>query len=261
MAITDRTRKILWAWSGNQCAMCSQMLIEEATAKDPEAVVGRECHIVSGKERGPRYDPEFPQSKVDDIANLLLLCPTHHAIVDAQDSTYTADQLREVKETHESRMRAQREGVDFPPEIRFIRSKDAIPKKLKCLTTGRELVQLVESDHAMYFDYPPVRTQEDADLFAGFGRELEDWGMLLSDGEAHVRVEAELALGNLVNELLSHDCAIFGAMEKQRVEGGIKGSSDWYVSHLTIARIDDPAIVWEQSAQDTEAEDEQPPTG
>ncbi len=239
--------------------MCSQTLIEEATAKDPEAVVGRECHIVSGKERGPRYDPEFPQSKVDGIANLLLLCPTHHAIVDAQDSTYTVEDLRTIKEKHERRMRANREGVDFPPEICFVRSKDAIPKKLKCLTTGRELVRLVESHHAMYFDYPPVQTQEDADLFAGFGRELEDWGMLLSDGEAHVRVEAELALGNLVNELFSHDYAIFGAMEKQRVEGGIKGPSDWYVSHVAIVRIDDPSIVWDKEAfQDAECGQQHP---
>ncbi len=45
MAITDRTRKILWARSGNCCAVCRKDLIIDASDDDDESVVGEECHI------------------------------------------------------------------------------------------------------------------------------------------------------------------------------------------------------------------------
>jgi hypothetical protein len=259
MPIAVRTRKILWALSGNRCALCTQQLIEEPTPMDPEAVVGQECHIISPKGKGPRYDIDFPQSEIDCAANLILLCPTHHAIVDAQDSTYTADRLRAAKREHEASMRDARRSTNFIPQIRFVRTKDAIPKTLKRLTTGRELLGILESLHAMYFNHPPVLTREDADLFGRFGQDLEDWGMLVSDGESRLRVDAELALNELLEELSDSGFAVFGAMEKQRVEGGVQEPGDWLVAHITVARIDDPSIVW-CHAPDRHTKDGQAPT-
>jgi len=247
MAITDRTRKILWAWSGNQCAMCPQKLIEEATKCDQEAVVGRECHIVSPKEKGPRHDPEFPESAIDELGNLLLLCPTCHAIVDAQDSTYTADGLREIKREHETKIGQHTQANDILPQIRFIRTKEQIPKRLNRLTSGKDLRILLESTDAMYYDHPPILTQEDADWFGRFGEEVQGWEMLLSDNEVRIRVDAELALNNLLNEMLSKGCAVFGAVEKQHMQGGAQGPSEWLVAHITVARIDDPSIVWQDT--------------
>jgi hypothetical protein len=49
MAITDRTRKILWERSGNLCAYCRRSLVEDGTSPDGEAVVGDECHIIGEK--------------------------------------------------------------------------------------------------------------------------------------------------------------------------------------------------------------------
>lgn len=246
MTITDRTRKILWALSGNQCAICPQKLIEEATEHDKEAVVGQECHIISRKGKGPRHDPAFPESAIDELSNLLLLCPTCHAIVDAQDSTYTVDELRKIKREHEAKIGQRPRAGDVLPQIRFIRTQEEIPKRLNRLMSGKDLRVLLESMHAMYYDHPAIRTQEDADLFGRFGQEIQDWEMLLSDNEMHIRVEAELALNKLLNEMLSSGCAVFGAMEKQRIEGGAQGPDAWYVAHITVARIDDPSIVWEE---------------
>jgi hypothetical protein len=39
--------------------------------------------------------------------NLILLCPTHHTLVDRQDSTYTADALRALKRDHEEWVRTE----------------------------------------------------------------------------------------------------------------------------------------------------------
>ncbi len=104
MGISDRTRKLLWGLSGNQCAICQEPLIAEATQADRESVVGDECHIVSGKPDGPRYNQAFPQDEVDEYPNLLLLCKIHHKMVDDQTKTYTADRLRQIKAEHEKRI-------------------------------------------------------------------------------------------------------------------------------------------------------------
>jgi hypothetical protein len=64
--MTDKTRKILWGRSGNRCAVCEHELVVDATAVDDESVVGDECHIVSGKGQGPRYDSAFPSDRLDE---------------------------------------------------------------------------------------------------------------------------------------------------------------------------------------------------
>src|SRR5205085_1467643 len=49
VAISDKTRKLLWGRSGNRCAICRRTLSVDGTVVDAEAVVGEECHIVSGR--------------------------------------------------------------------------------------------------------------------------------------------------------------------------------------------------------------------
>lgn len=69
MAITDKTKEILWTRSGNRCAVCRRELIIDAAAADDESAVGDECHIVSGRPHGPRFDEQFPSNRIDDADN------------------------------------------------------------------------------------------------------------------------------------------------------------------------------------------------
>src|SRR5947207_8527912 len=55
-------------------------------------VVSQIAHIRSGQEGGPRYDSTYPRGCIDEAANLLLLCPTHHAVVDRQDDQYSIEE-------------------------------------------------------------------------------------------------------------------------------------------------------------------------
>lgn len=59
---------------------------------------------------GPRGVPE-PASEVDSCANIILLCPTHHRIVDAQPDIYTAKVLRAMKYQHETAVRARQRST------------------------------------------------------------------------------------------------------------------------------------------------------
>lgn len=110
MAIDVLTRKLLWGHAGNQCAFpdCSQTLIvnlgsdESRVLEGAGAVIGEEAHIRSGKEEGPRYDPAYPKDMVDGYQNLLLLCPTHHTIIDKGDGRgFSIDELVRMKQDHE----------------------------------------------------------------------------------------------------------------------------------------------------------------
>ena len=84
MAISNKTRKILWGRSGNRCAICKNEIVVDATAQDDESVVADECHIISSQTNGPRHDLSYPSEKLDSYENVILLCRTHHKMIDDQ---------------------------------------------------------------------------------------------------------------------------------------------------------------------------------
>ncbi|NGY93851.1 hypothetical protein F3K44_31270 [Bacillus megaterium] len=65
MPVSNKARKILWGRSANRCAICKKELVEQATARDDSSIVGEECHIISAKKNGPRYDSSFPTERLD----------------------------------------------------------------------------------------------------------------------------------------------------------------------------------------------------
>lgn len=113
MAISERTLKILFARSGNQCAKpgCSNKIIEDATAADPAAVIGQAAHIIADSDAGPRADPDMPREQRDAEPNLVLLCPTHHVIADRQENTYTVEELTNWKRRHEAAVVAKMDAL------------------------------------------------------------------------------------------------------------------------------------------------------
>ena len=84
MAISNKTRKILWGRSGNRCAICKNEIVVDATAQDDESVVADECHIISSQTNGPRHDLSYQSKKLDSYENVILLCRTHHKMIDDQ---------------------------------------------------------------------------------------------------------------------------------------------------------------------------------
>ena len=64
-------------------------------------LIGEICHIEALASGGPRYSSEKASEKTAGIDNLILLCPTHHRLIDSQPFIYTADWLRRAKQIHE----------------------------------------------------------------------------------------------------------------------------------------------------------------
>jgi len=102
MSITLKTRKMLWGRAANRCAFsdCRRELVMDATETDDESIIGEECHIIAREDEGPRGDATFPVEKRDKYDNLILLCNTHHKLIDDQPNTYTVEKLKEVKKSH-----------------------------------------------------------------------------------------------------------------------------------------------------------------
>ena len=102
MAISLKTRKLIWSFSGGKCAKCKGTVVEEAISANGASVIAEEAHIVSPKPGGPRYDDAFPTEKLNLPENLLILCCNCHKVVDDQVGEYPAVVLREMKEKHET---------------------------------------------------------------------------------------------------------------------------------------------------------------
>lgn len=100
---SQKDLKLLWGMSAARCAFpgCRQLCVAEATPLDDTQVLGEIAHIVAHEDGGPRADTDYPNYLRDKYDNLVLLCPTHHTLVDKQDSTYTVEDLREWKRKHE----------------------------------------------------------------------------------------------------------------------------------------------------------------
>lgn len=111
MAARDRTisarhRNILWALSGNMCAfrhgdtLCAQRLVGEVRSL---YAVGEMAHVVGLHRGAARFDPRVPKSALNAHENLILLCPTHHRMVDDPDARrrFSASALRSMKAAHE----------------------------------------------------------------------------------------------------------------------------------------------------------------
>lgn len=77
---TDKTLKLLFGASGNECAYegCTEALVYP----DVPAVMGVICHIRGLRPGSARYVDGFDCDELNAYDNLIVLCPTHHRLVD-----------------------------------------------------------------------------------------------------------------------------------------------------------------------------------
>jgi hypothetical protein len=101
------TLKILFGLSGNKCAApdCNNPIIKAGTAHSDDMVLGQICHIYALSNKGPRGKSGLTEAEKNAPDNLILCCPTHHAVVDGQYETYPASLLLEWKEKQERKFR------------------------------------------------------------------------------------------------------------------------------------------------------------
>lgn len=95
-------------------------------------------------------------------------------MVDDQSETYTAEILRKLKANHEAWVRtslAEEKGV-VPLKLR--RLKEDIPSHLLRLTSGRDVLKIVDRADGFQFDHPEPKSPDEAQLLAGFLQDAQD---------------------------------------------------------------------------------------
>ena len=104
---SQKTLKVLFALSGNQCAYpeCSHTLVKSATEQSDAITTAHICHIYAVSEAGPRGKSGLTKEELNSPENLILFCRHHHAVIDGQHETYPAELLKKWKQTHEGKMR------------------------------------------------------------------------------------------------------------------------------------------------------------
>lgn len=235
MAISDRTRKILWGRSGNLCAFCRQLLVAERTPHDAESVVGDECHIIGEKPTAARGAMGVGKNDLDNYDNLLLLCKVHHKLVDDQPDTYPVEKLHKLKSAHELWVKERLSG-----------NPGSVPKVklLKRVDTGKDLANIIDGSHAHIFEHDELETEAETKLVAGFLGNLEDWGEIWNHLDSGQRVEARFNIASTIKEIEATGFLVFGYRDKRKMKQKLAGEIfDWNVAIIFVVRATNPAIT------------------
>jgi hypothetical protein len=217
MPLSDKTRKILWAKSGNLCAICHRKLVVDETELDSDSVVGEECHICAQSAGGPRFD---------------------------QNATHTAEWLHEKRVAHEKWVEASLTGSVAIPRMRIVRSRANVPQKMDRITSGKALLNLASQCHSSNTDYDENLDDVEADLVAGFLQDVVDYAEMASDVDMAEHVRIARSLSNRLRELEESGFYLFAAVEDARVEGGKLPPSSWRIFHQTVTRATNPNVRW-----------------
>lgn len=244
MAISDKSRKILWARSGNACAICRRVLIVNKTNADAESVIAEECHIVSPASNGPRYELNYPAEKINDIDNLILLCRVHHKMVDDQTEEYTIEKLRKFKVDHEKWVEQKiRENPAKPQPLVVKRFEKNIPKNLTRIFSGSELFDLASGMHAHSYEHEEDLTEDEISLIGGFCDELNDWVDIGPELSVTDQMQAKKRINDMFKELDAANFWVFVGIEIRKLTGGIlEVPEDWKIFIMSILRANNPKI-------------------
>jgi hypothetical protein len=114
MAITADVERLLLARSGGFCAnpTCRGDLFPDIESGQV-ATLKELAHIIAQSPKGPRGEDQLPETERDTYDNIVLLCPSCHALVDKMKlaEIYDAELLREWKREQERRIE---EAVNVP---------------------------------------------------------------------------------------------------------------------------------------------------
>lgn len=187
---TVATIKRLFAVSGNQCAFpgCESQLVDLASG----TVTGEICHIKAKSPNGPRYDPNQTDEERHGFDNLILMCPSHHKIIDDDPTTYTVEKLLQYKTQHESQHAG---GLEPPDDVarQFLEQLDKTHKLMLRTTTAPVIVAIVAIAAILAVAYlalislQTIQPQSPATQTVTFDSELVqdlyDGASLLEDGK------------------------------------------------------------------------------
>lgn len=211
MSISSKSRKELWAKSGNRCAICKKELVNKISDKDGSFIIGDECHIISSSEDGPRYKKGLDD--YDSYDNLILLCKNHHREIDENCTSYTEELLHYIKTAHEN-------WVANTLEISS-KNKNQIkkPRFLKRILSGKELLNIFSNIAFIYRDYDEPTSEEECDYIAGIFQYFSDIIDIYNDLEVYDLIKEGQNLNGIIEELKDKGYFVYAERHKVKLTG------------------------------------------
>jgi hypothetical protein len=200
MGISDKTRKILWAKSGNRCAICKQLLSEQSSTSRSDSLIGDECHIVAQSKDGPRGNIN-ENIEIDGLDNLILLCKNHHKSIDDEPNTYTIAELTHIKTTHENWVKNTLSGTSLP-KLRILKDPEEKNLQLKLILSGKTLLESVQGSSAGSFTNDELHSEAEAELVGGFLQNIRDYIDIYEDMDITSREKLKVEITEMIGSLL-----------------------------------------------------------
>lgn len=108
-SLSEADKRILWGKAAGRCEYCNELLYKDNHTGE-EFNFAYHAHIIGDSENGPRGDECLSGELGSNISNIMLLCDTHHRLIDkAKPKDYPPELLHEMKRDHEERIRKQTE--------------------------------------------------------------------------------------------------------------------------------------------------------
>ncbi len=103
MGIKEKDIKLLWGRAGNRCSIpnCRIKLSHDKKTATESFPIGEQAHIVGKEEGSARSKSILSMEDRDSYHNLILLCPTHHTVIDKNVEDYPVEKIHMIKSQHE----------------------------------------------------------------------------------------------------------------------------------------------------------------
>jgi hypothetical protein len=245
VAISDRTRKILWARASARCSLCRVQVAGDPTDTDDPSVFGEEAHIAARSPGGPRARQYA--GDIDGYDNLILLCSRHHKEIDDQVNAYTEARLLEIKKEHEIWASQLGEKRDPGPIRRIPDPAHRVPKMLKLYTSGTAFWNDFDGCFSFTASRPEGLSEEHEDLLAEFFQDVEDWMDIAGGAGAtySMKRDASRAMSRHITELAKAGFLLGARKRHTLLTGGVDappvpwGEMDIEIQPASVALLAD----------------------
>ncbi|WAC06752.1 MAG: SAVED domain-containing protein [Thermodesulfobacteriota bacterium] len=179
-------RLLLFVHAGGRCEFdgCNKYLLEHPLTLT-SGNFAQVAHVVAFSVAGPRGKTSFRPANINDVSNLMLLCPQCHKLIDDHPERYSRSILEEQKHQHEDRIKHL---TGLGPELR------TTIFQLKAKIGGQSVdIPVSQVADAVYPRYPDDKKGFVIDL-TSFGEESPAFFQLASE-EIKRRIDSLYAPG------------------------------------------------------------------
>ncbi len=101
----NQKRKLSWFYTDGNCCLCHSFI----GFFENNGFIGEFAHIIDLKKATSRYEKNKKIEELNNIENIMVLCPTCHTKIDKESNEYTTLYLKEIKQQYEDNIKMSRE--------------------------------------------------------------------------------------------------------------------------------------------------------